>query len=358
MSFKGSEKHIFLGGNTPDGFYSYYDYMLKPERARKVYCIKGGPGTGKSTFMKKIAEAAVKKGADVELAHCSSDPDSLDGVIIKPANIAFVDGTPPHVVEPRYPGAVEEIINLGMCWDENSIRPHKEAIMKTNGKISECFGRAYRYLAAAKCFQDDIEFIYRKSFRGNYHSILEEDILYREFAETPVSDVKGDERNLFVSAVTPKGIVNYAESLLEGYKTYVIKGYAGTFLKKINDMAVKRGFDTEKYFCPFAPGERIDHLLVPKLNLAFTVSNEYHTYEKGETVDFDEYCSRYILEKYRSEREFAKEEFDRITDKAISAIAVAKQYHDELEKYYIPSMDFAKTAEIYEKTIKEVLEFI
>ena len=358
MSFKGNEKHIFLGGNTPKGFFSYYSYLLSPDCARRIYCIKGGPGTGKSTFMKKIAAAAVKKGADVELAHCSSDPNSLDGVIIKPANIAFVDGTHPHVVDPRYPGAVDTLLSLSECWDAAAIGQHKEAIMKTNEKISEQFARAYRYLAAAKYFQDDIEVIYRASLKGNYHAIFEESMIFQEFAEIPVCEIRGRERRLFASAVTPEGVVDLSEALLSGYKTYIIKGYPASTLDTISETALNRGFDTEKYYCPLAPDTRIDHLLIPKLNLAFTVSNDYHSCSKGEVVDFDEFCSKYIIEKYRDEREFAKEEFDRLISRAVFAISEAKQYHDELEKYYIPAMDFEKTDAICEKTLKEVLEFI
>lgn len=358
MSFKGSEKHFFLGGNTPKGFFSYYDYLLSQDSARKIYCIKGGPGTGKSTLMKKIAAAAAKKGADVELAHCSSDPDSLDGVIIKPANIAFVDGTSPHIVDPKTPGAVDTIIHLGECWDSEAIGRHKQSIIKTNSKISQQFKRAYVYLAAAYVLQEDMESIYAQSMKGNVHATFEENIIFQEFAEIPVSDVRGTVRRLFASAITPKGLINYAPTVLDGYKTYIIKGYSGDCLSRICNIAINRGFDVEAYYCPFAPDRRCEHLLIPKLNLAFTVSNSYHAYSKGEVIDFDEFSSKYILEKYKSEREFASCEIDRLINQTVSTIAVAKQYHDELEKYYIPAMDFAKIDAICEKTMKEVLEFI
>lgn len=127
---------------------------------------------------------------------------------------------------------------------------------------------------------------------------------------------------------------------------------------RICDIAVNRGFDVEAYYCPFAPDKKCDHLIIPKLNLAFTVSNRYHSHDKGEVVDFDEFASKYMLEKYKDEREFASSEVDRLINRAISTIAVAKQYHDELEKYYIPAMDFSKLDEVIEKTMKEVLEFI
>lgn len=358
MSFKGREKHFFLGGNTPEGFYSYYEHLLPQENARRIYCIKGGPGTGKSTLMKKIAAEAAAKGADTELAHCSSDPDSLDGVIIKSVGIAFVDGTSPHIVDPKTPGAVDTIIHLGDCWDFSAIARHKEAIMRTNRKISEQFSRAYAYLGAAKCIQNDLNSIYEMSIKGNVYAELEEDIIFREFAEIPVSPVRGAVRRLFASAITPKGIVNYAQSVLNGYKMYVIKGYSASFLQEICRNAVNRGFDAEMYMCPFSPSDKCDHLLIPKLNLAFTASNEYHSCDNGETVDFNEYASKYILETHRKEREFAKMQINLLIDSAVGAISEAKEYHDELEKYYIPAMDFDKIDKITEKTIKEVLEFI
>ena len=46
MSKKGIIKHVFPGGNTTKGFYSYYDYILGQEEATRIICIKGGPGVG------------------------------------------------------------------------------------------------------------------------------------------------------------------------------------------------------------------------------------------------------------------------------------------------------------------------
>ena len=358
MSFKGREKHFFLGGNTPEGFYSYYDYLISQENARRIYCIKGGPGTGKSTFMKKIADEVIKKGCDVEFAHCSSDPDSLDGIIIKPINIAFVDGTSPHIVDPKTPGAVDRILYLGECWREAEIACHKEGIMRTNKKISECFSTAYNYLCAAEKLKSNADNICKKSMQKNICDIYTESMIFREFAEMPVSEVRGEERKLFATAVTPKGLVNHIESLLDGYKTYVIKGYSDEYLNNICRVALGRGFDVESYYCPLSPNKKIDHLLIPKLNLGFTTSNDYHFFDKGEIIDFTEFSSKYIMETHKEEYSFSTKQAKALIDKAIETIKLAKSYHDELEKYYIPAMDFAKIDEIHEKTIKEVLEFI
>lgn len=87
---------VFPGGNTSKGFYSFYRYILGQEEARRIICIKGGPGTGKSSLMKKIAQTFNEKGYDIERHHCSSDNNSLDGVVVKGLNIAILDGTAPH----------------------------------------------------------------------------------------------------------------------------------------------------------------------------------------------------------------------------------------------------------------------
>ena len=93
----------FLGANSPQGFYSLYDQLLSPETANAIYIIKGGPGCGKSTLMRQVAAQAAQAGETAEYILCSGDPDSLDGVVLPRLKAALVDGTAPHVIEPKYP---------------------------------------------------------------------------------------------------------------------------------------------------------------------------------------------------------------------------------------------------------------
>ena len=65
---------------------------------------------------------------DVEYFHCSSDPNSLDGIIINDLKIALIDGTAPHTLEPKYAGAVEMIINIGDFFDEKRLILQKNEI--------------------------------------------------------------------------------------------------------------------------------------------------------------------------------------------------------------------------------------
>ena len=57
-----SDKAYFAAANTKDGFYSYFDDIFFNPSIKRRYIIKGGPGTGKSSFMKRVALWAQKKG--------------------------------------------------------------------------------------------------------------------------------------------------------------------------------------------------------------------------------------------------------------------------------------------------------
>ena len=86
--------YFFLGANSGEGFYSLYDQMLNG-RYDDLLILKGGPGCGKSTFMRRMGEAMERVGERVVYINCSGDPDSLDGAIFLDRNTAVGDAPAP-----------------------------------------------------------------------------------------------------------------------------------------------------------------------------------------------------------------------------------------------------------------------
>lgn len=86
--------HRFMGCASFDGSVDFVNNIT--ENIENRYFIKGRPGTGKSTFLRKINETALSSGFDTEVYHCSFDTDSLDMVIIRDLNMCVFDSTAPH----------------------------------------------------------------------------------------------------------------------------------------------------------------------------------------------------------------------------------------------------------------------
>ena len=137
----------FLGGNTARGFVSFYDGFCRgPEDF--LWVIKGGPGCGKSSFMKTIGHAAEDAGLDTESVLCSGDPDSVDGVYIPAWHTGYVDGTAPHVIEAVTPGAAGLYLDLGQFYDRIALQKERRAIEDLQRRYQSLYREAYTLLAA------------------------------------------------------------------------------------------------------------------------------------------------------------------------------------------------------------------
>ena len=104
--------------------------------------------------MKKIANEF--KEHPISLYYCSSDIRSLDAVVIEDKKLIIVDGTAPHVFEALYPGASQEIINLGEFWDGNKLKKHSDAIHYLFDENQKYHARVRCYIEALASLNSDI----------------------------------------------------------------------------------------------------------------------------------------------------------------------------------------------------------
>ena len=137
----GTLKEYYASANGYKGFHSYFDSIFNSPEFKKIFVLKGGPGTGKSTFLKKVCNFAKANNLDFEIFRCSSDPKSLDGVIINngEVRVAILDGTSPHERDAVIPGAIDEIVNLGEAWNSEALENSREKILKWHHAKSDSY---------------------------------------------------------------------------------------------------------------------------------------------------------------------------------------------------------------------------
>jgi hypothetical protein len=365
------QRHYFPGNNTPLGFFSYYKYILGQREANRIICIKGGPGTGKSTFMKKIGEYFSEKGEDIDFLHCSADENSLDGIVIKNKKIALIDGTSPHITDPITPGAVDRIVNLGEYWNEEGIAVNKNEIIDLNEETSRWYRIAYNYLNAAKSVFRSLEEVYSQALEASEIYRVIADIVEREYGEYDISLRPGKVKKFFASGITATGNVNYITSLLGNMeKIYMINvpvGYSNTSLMEIvSEGAVYRGFDIETYYCAMSPEEKIEHIIIPELKTAFISVNRYHDVEPWEIVnvegkeqqiafiDMNDYMDSMVLQNNEELIETLNDEYDILLNNTVKYLSKAKEAHLMVESMYIPNMNFTQIGALIEELETEL----
>lgn len=364
MAKKGHIKRVFPGGNTAYGFYSFYDYIAEPG-ANKIFVIKGGPGVGKSTFMRVIADALVARGLDLELHCCSSDNGSLDGVYVPAIDVALIDGTAPHVLDPKNPGAVDEIVHLGDYWNEEGMRANREEILASNREVGRLFRRAYGYLAAAKIFLEQLESYYTDMRALDIHGLnaLADGLTEEIVGTRPRPEAKGRERHLFATAITPEGTWNYLDSVFgRCRKRYIITGAPGTgkttIIGKIAAAAIQKGYNVEIFHCALDP-KKVDHVLIGELSVGVINGSEPHNFlpHKGDrVVDTAPYVNGGAVEPFVGEMTDARQMYRRALEQAIWFISMAKKTHDKMETYYVPNMRFADINARRDQVLTRIIE--
>lgn len=361
MSELKNQPMFFLGANSPGGFQSGFGSSFSVSGGWHTYIIKGGPGTGKSTLMKRVAEYFLNKGLRCHLCPCSSDPNSLDAVIFPDVKIVLLDGTAPHVVEPKYPGVCEEIINLGQCWDTKALIDNREVIIDLTKENKEFHKKAASYISAAGCVITDTADV----ASGSLHTEKAKQFAKRLSKKyIPRLKATGIEWRRYLGGVTPKGLIFLNRSLEKMVDTKIVVSdefgaASSVILGGIRDEALTLGHEIISCYCPMLPNTKVEHIIIPALRLAFCTSNRFHKIESTERVM---HARRFMdMAKFHGER--ARVNFNRkaafeFLNLAADTLSDAKAVHDKLEALYIKAMDYNKLNEIAKRLIADITAII
>lgn len=342
-------QRYFLGANSKDGFISLYGGFAAASGDR-LHVIKGGPGTGKSSFMRRIAARAEALGLDTELVLCSGDPASLDGVYIPALRRGWVDGTAPHTLDPAVFGVSGDYVNLGrFCRLPLSAADAVEALRLT-AAYKALYARAYACLSAAA------------SLRRSAHEPLWRGEL-REHAEKRLSSLLrrrasgggGRETQRFLSALSCDGELRLGGEIAQLCPTVCALedgfGLAADALRFAAAESARLGLERVLCPSPLDPGEP-EALLLPGAGLALLRGD--WGLEGVRRLRLDTLVPAEMRRALRAPLRRCRRLSQDALGEGLDALRQAKALHDELEAVYRPYMDFNALSDFCEQEIARI----
>ncbi|MDO5118140.1 MAG: hypothetical protein Q4D34_06600 [Eggerthellaceae bacterium] len=351
-------ERFFFGGVTPNGFATQLTQLVSGKEYYS-YILKGGPGTGKSHMMRAIAERFSKR-ENVTCFYCSSDPDSLDAVILHASKVIVVDGTPPHVSEPRFPGICQEIVYLGQCWDKAVLKESGENIIKASELNKSMMAGAANYNKALGLVCDDTyacaeRFVVKQGIEEAARVLCEN--LF-ENRERRTSCGKRTIRQL--SVMTRYGYKTLPDAAESCRKLYILDDELFAASCMLIDFVAARamdyGYDTKLSQCLLSAIPISEHLMIDEVGAVLMTSNPLTqiAYEKAEHIDCSIYYDEDQMRSYDKHFATNRSLISTISDASREMLDDAKRVHDEMEQYYIGAMDFNALNSICEKLCDEI----
>ena len=339
---------FFAASNGRGGFVNYFPQVFNERACARLFIIKGGPGTGKSRFMREVADAAEARGLGVKYYYCSSDPKSLDGIIIEEMRLGFLDGTPPHACEPTLAGAREQIIDLGAFWNEAILQARRDEIRLLASKKTESYKRAYTLLGTYGNLLDAEEslvfpFVDQKKMSGAVKRWLHK-LPEGEAPAESIGICRGFGMCGRVKLDTYEKSAQVLFNIADNYRC------AHLLLGEIRAEALKRNMSLRVSFDPVMPS-RVDAVCLCDAGVTFAIG------EGGER--------RINMKRFIDEEGFKphKEAFKRLENLANGVESAVgdcffevEKNHFALEKIYADAMDFASKEEFSEKFIKKLFK--
>ncbi|MBQ8511640.1 MAG: hypothetical protein IJ497_03415 [Clostridia bacterium] len=333
----------FAGANTPSGFQSSYDTIADESRLDRVYIIKGGSGTGKSTLLYSIAAAAENRGSTCEYYLCGSDPDSLDCVVID-RKIAVLDGTSPHVREMHCPGASSAIIDVSRFWDSAKLEPHRDEIAAHSAMKQAAYASCYRWLAAA----DEVHRERLALAEILFNRPKAEAFIGRLIAKLGKTE-PGESRTLWSHAVTMKG--RWHTRVKESGRIFTVNDSLGTapvFLALLDRILTERKIPHTTAVLPLTDTPATIVLDSVGVTVTACVKN-------GSPINMTRFIRDDVPANLRGRIRLTGEITQSCLNAAADSLKEAADHHFAVEQIYKPVMDFKSLSRYGGTVTKEIL---
>lgn len=354
---------FFLGSNAPQGFVSRFDQLDCAEDWH-TFIIKGGPGCGKSSLMRRICSLFESRCPKMEQIVCSSDPDSLDAVILPEWKVSVADGTAPHILEPKLPAVCDSIVNLGEFLNQEKLYPHTRQLKQLQQHTAKNYTQASDCLNGAKTFLNESSRIALACCDTEKLGAYAKHFACRHFPAQKGESNRGKEQIRFLSSVNAQGITSFYQTVkaLCPHICFFCDRYSAAaplFLSALRSYALENGYSVISCYCPIFPHTKIDHLLIPQIGLAVLTDNPFHNLSDlmpERRIHAKRFLETDRLRRYKKRLAFQQKAAMQLIDQAVQILAENKQLHDETEQIYLQAMDFSKMDDVTERLVFQITE--
>ena len=344
---------LFAAANGGRGFVGFYEDIFGRKEITRRYLIKGGPGTGKSTFMGRVAEAAEGAGFFVERYKCSSDPESLDAIVID-GRVAVIDATAPHSLDATLPGARDEIVDLGQFWRADGLSGCREEIESLGRGKSDCYRAAYRLLSSAMQVEENSRELIARYVR------LEKMRRAVKRLTARIPDGEGYALSVGIcDSLGMKGRVYLDTYERRAKRLYLVEDaykLGSMFLGLVAEEAVAKGNGISVSYYPLDPTYP-DGVFFEESRVAFVLDRGA---SEGERIGVKRFLdtSKEGFKKAKGEYKTDQRLCEGLCRSALDRLAEAGEYHFRLERIYGRQMDFVKMGEFTRDFIGSLMAYM
>lgn len=350
----------FLGSSSPQGYVSRPDQLGEPGGWR-CWVVQGGAAASRSAVIARARRAMEGRDALVEELVCSGDPSTLDGAIFPGCRVSIADGDPPHAIQPRHPGAYEEMVSLWGCLDRQVLWDAREEIIRLEREEERLERDAGGYLYAAGALTGELASMGAAATDRGKLLAYARRLAAREFPRP--AGKKGGEKVRLLSAVTPEGQLLLRDTVAAAAPRAIAiedswGAVANALLEALRDLALESGLEVVTCRCPLFPFTKLDHLLLPQLGLGFLTLNRGNAREvtglTQRAIHATRFCDGARLRQRKGRAAFLRRAAAGMLDQAAEVLGQQREARRQLDRLLLSATDQDAVEAVASRVAKEM----
>lgn len=281
---------------TGRGITHKYDTLIAS--AAETVFLKSPPTNALSILLNETAMHYIKRGYDIDKFMNPVQPEKVDAVFVKGADLLFIQASHPVSLEPSDLGGKHRVISFYDMYDEEKLRAQNELIVEKVAEAEVSLTKALQVLSEALVIHDDWEAVNIERMMWDLHEQMIAS-LKEELFGTIVLNKHSTVSHRLIGSLTSEGARDFIPSITKRMERRIlIKGLPGTgkstLMRALGALAEERGFDVVYGWCGL-DSRGVDLVLFEELSICLIDATLPHAYDPerpgDEILDLVKMCA-------------------------------------------------------------------